>query len=258
MTLRALIAGGGLMAMAMLASCTSTPEKPAALPPPTHAYKVAQVERPGAPTAPSYEVCQDCPRPTRKTLPSTEARMAAAAAAMPVATPPVPRPPQQPVPRAPRQLTGVIQFDLNSATLTAEAKKQLAAWAPVMRSSLQVQVTGFTDNLGNQALNTRLADARALNVLLSVREQLSVDGKSPSISATGRPLCCYVADNRTESQRQPNRRAEVRITVQDTAELPQLLRMLAGNAKLVEQGGAALPPVVAASASNTTTAQQRP
>lgn len=211
---------GMLVAMAMvMASCSTPPSPPQPLPPPGHAYRVAQVERPGGHAA--YVSCVDCPAPTRKTLPGADKHSAAA---------PVPRGPVQPArapaPRPPRRFTAVLQFDLNSATLTAQARAQTDAWAAVLRLSTHVQVSGFTDDLGGPRLNARLAEARSQVVMSALRERLDGLATAPPMSGTGKPLCCYVSDNRSEAQRRVNRRAELHITVPDGPELVRALQAL--------------------------------
>lgn len=221
---------GMQVAMAMvMASCSTPSSPPQPLPPPGHAYRVAQLERPGGHAA--YVSCIDCPAPTRKTLPGADKHSAAA---------PVPRGPVQPArapaSRPPRWFTAVLQFDLNSAKLTAQARAQTEAWAAVLRLSTHVQVTGFTDDLGGPRLNTRLAEARSQVVMSALRERLDGRATAPSMSGTGRPLCCYVSDNRSEAQRRANRRAELHITVPEGPELVRALQAMPLTARLHELG----------------------
>lgn len=240
MNLRALIAGPGLAVVVALASCSSPPQEPPVLAPPAHDYKVAQFDKSGLQ---SFEMCRDCPKPTRKTLPSPPVRVAAA----PVPVPP----PKVQVPKAPRQFTAFIHFELNSAKLTEQSRSQIAAIAPLLKLSTDARVTGFTDDLGGQDLNAKLSDARALAVVLALRDQLDVSAKQPSLSGTGRPLCCYVSDNRGEAKRQPNRRAEVLMTVQDSPELHRALKAMPETTRLRETG----TPTVAAALAGDARAQ---
>ena len=155
---------------------------------------------------------------------------------------PVPRPKVQ-APKVPRQFTAFIHFEFNSAKLTEQSKSQIAAIAPMLKLSTEARVTGFTDDLGGQNLNTKLSDARAQAVVQALRAQLNASAKPPSLTGTGRPLCCYVSDNRGEAKRQPNRRTEVLFTVPDSPELQRALQALPGTTRLREAG---TPPSSAA------------
>lgn len=220
----------------VMASCSTSPQapKPQPLPPPSHAYQVAQLERPGGNAA--YVTCNDCPAPTRKTLPGADKRPAAPAprVAVQAAPPPEPRPP--------RLFASVLQFNLNSAKLTAPARAQMDSWAAVLRLSTHVQVTGFTDDLGGPRLNARLSEARSQVVLSALRERLDGRANAPPMSSTGRSLCCYVSDNRGEAHRRANRRAEVHITVPDGPDLVQALKALPLTASLGELGSQPAAP----------------
>lgn len=224
-----IVAGIGLVVItALLASCGTAPQESPKLPPPAHDYRVAQID---TGNAPSYEMCRDCPRPTRKTLSGQQLRSPAPA--------PLPqRLTEAPPPKPPRQFKAFIPFEFNSANLTAQAQAQLAAIAPVLQLSTQVQVTGYTDDLGGRDLNTKLSDARALSVLIALRDQLAGRDTAPTLRATGRPLCCYVSDNRTEAQRRPNRRAEVRLTVPDGPALTKALQGVPSTTGLREPADA--------------------
>lgn len=223
------VAGLGLViGMALLASCGTAPQESPKLPPPTHDYRIAQIDTADAPV---YAMCRDCPRPTPKTLPGQQVRVPAAA--------PLPdRLTKAPTPKPPRQFTAFVPFDFNSANLTAQAKAQLSAIAPVLQLSTQVQVTGYTDDLGGRELNTKLSDARALSVLIALRDQLAGRDTTPTLRAIGRPLCCYVSDNRTEARRRPNRRAEVRLTVPDGPALTKALQGVPSTTGLREPADA--------------------
>lgn len=232
------------------ASCsTSKPAPPKTLPPPIHAYRVAQLERPNGNAA--YVTCRDCPAPTRKTLPGIKRPAAPPPQVVVQAAPP-------PAPKPPRVLVAVLQFDLNSARLTAPARAQLDAWAALLRLSTQVHVTGYTDDLGGSALNTRLSEARS-EVVLSALRALSArsDGgsKAPPMSGAGRPLCCYVSDNRGEAHRRANRRAEVHITVPEGPGLDEALKAIPLAVRPRELGAApaAAGPNARAAAPTTNT-----
>ena len=232
-----------VMTLAMSA-CSTPPQQPQqTLPPPNHAYQVAQLERPDGNAA--YVTCSDCPAPTRKTLPGAGKPPAVQAPRIAQQQPP---PPKTPMPPAPRSFTSLVQFDLNSAKLTAQARAQIDAWAAVLRLSTRLQVAGFTDDLGGPRLNAKLSEARGVAVLSALRERLDVGRTAPAMTSTGRPLCCYITDNRGEANRKANRRAVVQITVPDGPDLDRALRGLAANAALHEVGSR---PAAAAGDSHT-------
>lgn len=216
-----------------MSSCVSRPQDPEPTPAPVHQYKLTQVQRNGATT---FATCADCPRPTPKTVARVE-RTAAPVALTP--NPAVVRPPQKAAPATSRQATATVLFELNSAHITTRVQQQIEALTPLLRQASRIQVTAYTDALGDMALNTRLADARALAIVLAIRERL--DGERGAIlSGTGRPLCCYVADNKSAATRQPNRRAEVAIALSATAEVETLLQVLSKAPSL--RGSLAITP----------------
>lgn len=222
MTRRIALCTGGAVVVALLAACVAPQPEPAPpLPPPPHAYRIEQVPMNGGG---SYARCTDCAKPTPKTLPGGGERLTAAKQLMPGPADVVPAPPVQPKAKAPRTVTVTLTFDLNSARLTAAAQAELQAVAPIVHQAQQLRVTGFTDDLGSQKLNQKLSDARALTVVLKLRELVAGMSTPPPLSGTGRPLCCFVADNSSEARRVPNRRAEVVITLPDTEAVDRLVR----------------------------------
>lgn len=120
--------------------------------------------------------------------------------------------------------------------LTPAARKQVTALAPLLRQARRLQVTGYTDSLGSQPVNLRLSDARALAVVLALRTELDGLDRAPTLTGTGRPLCCYVADNRSANTRQLNRRAEVAITVDNSRGLAVLIASLRSQWSLRDHG----------------------
>ena len=195
----------------LLMSCTSSPSLPdVAAPAPPHAYTIAAQER-GAMLA--FVTCSDCPKPTPKSLPASRSSLAAA----------------MPAPPAPRALVPAIRtehftlvFDINSAGLSPQARSRVAALVPLARSARRVRITGYTDDLGSQALNARLSDGRAVAVMVALRDALGEPG--PELTASGRPLCCYLTDNRNENHRAPNRRVEVALELPDTPTVARLVQ----------------------------------
>ena len=86
--------------------------------------------------------------------------------------------------------------------------------SPEVQSLNCIQITGYTDSIGSQAFNDRLADNRARTVA-----DYLVQGGIPSsiVTATGKGLCCYVAPNTfpdgrdNPEGRAKNRRVEVSV-----------------------------------------------
>lgn len=198
--------------LAATGCATKPPEPDPVMPQPDHAWPIAQVEEPGRLR---FVVCSDCPPRTPKTLPG-KAVTADARSSMPVPARSAPTSSSPPVLVAPRQdkrFMATINFALNSSKLRPAALQQLEALLPVMVFATDVQVTGYTDDLGPPALNQRLALARASAVVHAMKPAIGAGGRhegaEPLPTPQGRPLCCYLTDNRSESERATNRRAEV-------------------------------------------------
>ncbi len=236
-----------------VSSCSTTPSPvvvTASAPAPVHAHGIEQ-QLVGSKLR--FVACADCERPTVKTLRAAAPRLVAVNAQERPAPPGGPAKPaaaastpgiQRAAP-APRTQTFTVVFDLNSAVLTRTARSRLDALVPLVNAAARVRVLGFTDDLGSQELNSRLSDQRALAVMLHLRDRLAEP--RPELSATGRPQCCYITDNRNEGHRAPNRRAEILVELADTPAVRVLLA--AARARMVGAPGAP-----AAHATPTTTA----
>lgn len=103
-----------------------------------------------------------------------------------------------------------ITFAFNSAQLSESALASLRQLATRLQGAKTIRITGFTDNLGPQSPNTRLAEARAVVVMQALRD-LAPD-LAAELRARGQALCCYRSDNKTEAGRESNRRAELEAT----------------------------------------------
>ena len=104
-------------------------------------------------------------------------------------------------------LSGVL-FDTGKATLKPDAKITLAKLAGVMLvfSKTTMQVEGYTDNVGAEAANLKLSEARAK----AVREFLETQGIASSrLSSVGKGPANPVAANDTPDGRSKNRRVEI-------------------------------------------------
>lgn len=102
-----------------------------------------------------------------------------------------------------------ILFQTNKADLNASSKKELAKFANVLKnnSDCSVDIHGYTDNTGSDAINNPLSVNRAksvYNYLTSCGVSLT-QFKNVSGFGSSNP----VADNSTASGRQLNRRVEV-------------------------------------------------
>ncbi len=101
-----------------------------------------------------------------------------------------------------------IYFDYASAELTADARSALDRALPSFRGR-RLRVTGYTDatqEANGRVSNHELARQRAL----VVKHHLVGGGfPAPSILIEAKALCCYIADNDSESGRRLNRRATI-------------------------------------------------
>ena len=106
---------------------------------------------------------------------------------------------------------GGILFPTNGTTLNSSAKTDLTKFATSLINNPQtnVQIFGYTDNVGSYAANEKVANGRAD----AVRTYLIHSGVAASrITAQGVPMADYVASNDTPEGRAQNRRVEIYIT----------------------------------------------
>lgn len=114
-------------------------------------------------------------------------------------------------------LSGVL-FETGEAQLKPGARRRLEQLASVLRQDPEQTaiVEGFTDNVGDEALNKELSERRAQ----AVRDALAALGVDPSrIEARGYGEAYPVASNQTPAGRQQNRRVEV--LVSSEGEMPR-------------------------------------
>ncbi|MGH9872798.1 MAG: OmpA family protein [Pyrinomonadaceae bacterium] len=110
------------------------------------------------------------------------------------------------------QETTSVTFRVNSAVLSAEAKRQLDEFAAKTENAkaYSIEVAGHTDSTGSEAKNFRLSQQRAEAVV----QYLAVAHKIPPRRITtpmGYGKTEAVADNSTASGRAQNRRVEVKM-----------------------------------------------
>jgi OmpA-OmpF porin, OOP family len=110
------------------------------------------------------------------------------------------------------QETVAVNFRVNSAVLSPEAKQQLDSFAEKATSvrGYMIEVAGHTDSTGGEAKNMRLSRERADAVV----QYLVVNHKLPArrfITPMGYGKTEAVADNSTAEGRAQNRRVEVKM-----------------------------------------------
>jgi outer membrane protein OmpA-like peptidoglycan-associated protein len=101
-----------------------------------------------------------------------------------------------------------VLFDFNKYSLKPEAREKLAKISGILLAypGLQLQVEGYTDNIGTDEYNQKLSEERAG----SVRDYLvSQSVAQNNISAQGFGKSDPVADNSTDAGRAQNRRVEL-------------------------------------------------
>lgn len=192
---------GALALPALLAACASLAPHPVATaaraPSPAASYRIAQL---GHGDASYYGFCLTpvCPGVTPKT-PAVPGKQVARSRLGDNTTLPMPSVAALPM--------LVVHFPTGSAVLDSHDGQLLSDWFARAGRLGTIAIAGRTDDVGAEALNHRLASARARVVADHLRDQLGV---APArLSWEGRGVCCYVGDNATVSGRQANRRAEV-------------------------------------------------
>jgi outer membrane protein OmpA-like peptidoglycan-associated protein len=110
------------------------------------------------------------------------------------------------------QETVAVNFRVNSAVLSPEARQQLDALAARAANAraYMIEVAGHTDSTGSEAKNFRLSRNRADAVV----QYLAVNHKIPLrrfVTPMGYGKTDFVADNTTASGRAQNRRVEVKV-----------------------------------------------
>jgi len=103
-----------------------------------------------------------------------------------------------------------VNFDFNKSKLRAESMPILYNAAEILLShpDLNVEIQGYTDNIGSEKYNKKLSQKRAI----AVRDYLIAKGVAASrLTAVGYGEANPVMDNRTASGRAFNRRIEFRV-----------------------------------------------
>ena len=104
-----------------------------------------------------------------------------------------------------------LLFDTGKATLQSTSQEQLDNIANILKAypKVKAKIGGYTDNVGDKALNMKLSSERANDVLA----ELGKLGVEPArLSAEGYGEDHPIADNSTEEGRAKNRRISLRVT----------------------------------------------
>jgi OmpA-OmpF porin, OOP family len=104
-------------------------------------------------------------------------------------------------------LTGVL-FDFNKSTLKPESDAVLEKVHDLLGkdSALKLEVQGHTDDVGTDAYNQTLSEARAASVVAWLTQHGIASGR---LSSKGYGKMMPVADNKTDEGRAKNRRVEI-------------------------------------------------
>jgi outer membrane protein OmpA-like peptidoglycan-associated protein len=104
-----------------------------------------------------------------------------------------------------------VLFDTGKYSLKSGAREKLAKVAGILLAypGLNIEVGGYTDNVGSDGMNQKLSESRAS----SVRDYLVREGVSPnSVTAKGFGETQPVTSNDTSAGRQQNRRVELLVS----------------------------------------------
>jgi outer membrane protein OmpA-like peptidoglycan-associated protein len=111
-------------------------------------------------------------------------------------------------------LASDVLFDFDESDLKPDARKEVARIGGVLTTDPKatgagaVEVVGHTDDVGDDAYNQRLSQARAESVRAELVRALP---PGTDVRATGRGETEPVADNATETGRASNRRVEIHV-----------------------------------------------
>ena len=109
---------------------------------------------------------------------------------------------------------GGILFPTNGTTLSAGARTDLSQFAATLQQNPEtnVQIYGYTDNVGSLAATQKVATGRAD----AVKAYLLNCGIAASrLTAEGLPMQNYIASNETAEGRAQNRRVEIFISANE-------------------------------------------
>ena len=103
-----------------------------------------------------------------------------------------------------------IFFDVNKTTLKPESATEIenAYKLLVDNPSIEIEISGHTDNTGSAATNKKLSEGRAQAVVNALKEK-GIDGSR--MKAAGYGPDKPIASNKTEAGRAQNRRTEFKV-----------------------------------------------
>jgi outer membrane protein OmpA-like peptidoglycan-associated protein len=104
-----------------------------------------------------------------------------------------------------------LEFETGSTSLTARSRAQITDVARILTAypNANVQISGYTDNTGDEVTNQALSRGRAEAVMNALRES---GAPAANLTAQGFGSRNPVADNATEAGRARNRRVTLSIT----------------------------------------------
>lgn len=149
-----------------------------------------------------------------------------------------------------------IFFDFNKATLRQESLSELDRAVSLLNNmvSLEIEISGHTDNVGSQSYNQRLSEARAKSVVDYLIGK-SIDKKR--LMYKGYAFSQPIATNDTEEGKQMNRRTEFKVLKVDVeaeqiAEARRLKAQIVAVVKKDETGNQTTTSVTAVETTTTT------
>ena len=115
---------------------------------------------------------------------------------------------------------GKINFEPGSATIDASALGVMDDIAEILKrcGDMKLEIQGYTDSQGREAMNLALSQSRAESVLNELRARSVLTG---SFTAKGYGEEDPIADNGTEEGREANRRIEFRLLRPKTVATPE-------------------------------------
>ena len=157
-----------------------------------------------------YRFCDMCPLKSGKTQPELPAPIAITSEHAVIVGQDDVTTQRSNVEGAPGKLASkfIVNFALNSSSLDDDAHRvigELLAHLARRTEVSEVEIHGYTDDIGTNAYNAKLALSRAL----AVSHELRAAGVKLTISSYGEGECCFITENDSEDSRRLNRRSEV-------------------------------------------------
>lgn len=115
-----------------------------------------------------------------------------------------------------KKIEVIVNYDFSKSYLhpnqKAKIKHQIEAYKD---RDVNIEIIGYTDSVESnksKSYNAKLAKSRAIVVK---KYLISLGVKASSIAVSGRPLCCYIATNKSAKGRSLNRRADIKIIIKN-------------------------------------------